>query len=62
MELMPLAQGVLVPPGVEDPYDYELLGYHSSETNQFAFTALCAAAEGHRRHLAEAAEDAEVAA
>ena len=40
MELMPLAQGVLVPPGVEDPYDYELLGYHSSETNQFAFTTL----------------------
>jgi ribonucleoside-diphosphate reductase beta chain len=40
MELMPLAQGVLVPPGVEDPYDYELLGYHSSETNQFAFTSL----------------------
>ena len=40
MELMPLAQGVLVPPGVEDPYDYELLGYHSSETNQFAFNAL----------------------
>ena len=38
MELMPLAQGVLVPPGVDDPYDYELLGYHSSETNQFAFT------------------------
>ena len=40
MELMPLAQGVLVPPGVEDPYDYELLGYHSSETNLFAFNAL----------------------
>ena len=40
MELMPLAQGVLVPPGVDDPYDYELLGYHSSETNQFAFNAL----------------------
>ena len=40
MELMPLAQGVLVPPGVSDPYDYELLGYHSSETNQFAFTTL----------------------
>jgi ribonucleoside-diphosphate reductase beta chain len=40
MELMPLAQGVLVPPGVEDPYDYEILGYHSDETNQFAFTTL----------------------
>ena len=40
MELMPLAQGVLVPPGVEDPYDYEILGYHSSETNEFAFKTL----------------------
>jgi ribonucleoside-diphosphate reductase beta chain len=40
MELMPLATGVLVPPGVEDPYDYELLGFHSSETHQFAFNAL----------------------
>ena len=39
-ELMPLATGVLVPPGVEDPYDYEILGYHSSETHQFAFTSL----------------------
>ena len=40
MELIPLATGVLVPPGVEDPYDYEILGYHSSETHQFAFNAL----------------------
>jgi ribonucleoside-diphosphate reductase beta chain len=40
LELMPLATGVLVPPGVDDPYDYELLGYHSSETHQFAFTTL----------------------
>jgi ribonucleoside-diphosphate reductase beta chain len=40
MELVPLATGVLVPPGVEDPYDYEILGYHSSETHQFAFNAL----------------------
>ena len=39
-ELMPIATGVLVPPGVEDPYDYEILGYHSSETHRFAFTAL----------------------
>ncbi|HEV2814773.1 MAG TPA: hypothetical protein VGW10_16070, partial [Solirubrobacteraceae bacterium] len=39
-ELIPLATGVLVPPGVEDPYDYEILGYHSSETHQFAFSAL----------------------
>ena len=40
MELIPIATGVLVPPGVEDPYDYELLGFHSSETHQFAFSAL----------------------
>jgi ribonucleoside-diphosphate reductase beta chain len=40
VELMPLATGVLVPPGVKDPYDYELLGFHSSETHQFAFSAL----------------------
>jgi ribonucleoside-diphosphate reductase beta chain len=40
MELMPIATGVLVPPGVKDPYDYELLGFHSSETHQFAFSAL----------------------
>ena len=39
-ELIPLATGVLVPPGVEDPYDSEILGYHSSETHQFAFNAL----------------------
>ncbi len=39
-ELIPLATGVLVPPGVEDPYDYTILGYHSSETHQFAFNAL----------------------
>ena len=39
-ELIPVATGVLVPPGVEDPYDYEILGYHSSETHQFAFTSL----------------------
>jgi ribonucleoside-diphosphate reductase beta chain len=39
-ELIPIATGVLVPPGVKDPYDYELLGYHSSETHEFAFKAL----------------------
>ncbi|HEX2084746.1 MAG TPA: hypothetical protein VHF89_03615, partial [Solirubrobacteraceae bacterium] len=39
-ELIPVATGVLVPPGVEDPYDYEILGYHSSQTHQFAFNAL----------------------
>ena len=40
MELIPIATGVLVPPGVKDPYDYEILGFHSSETHQFAFSAL----------------------
>jgi ribonucleoside-diphosphate reductase beta chain len=40
MELIPLATGVLVPPGVDDPGDYEILGFHSSETHTFAFTAL----------------------
>jgi ribonucleoside-diphosphate reductase beta chain len=40
MELIPIATAVLVPPGVTDPYDYELLGFHSSETHRFAFTAL----------------------
>jgi ribonucleoside-diphosphate reductase beta chain len=39
-ELIPVATQVLVPPGVRDPYDYEILGYHSSETHRFAFTAL----------------------
>ena len=39
-ELIPVATGVLVPPGVDDPFDYELLGYHASETHQFAFNAL----------------------
>jgi len=40
VELIPIATGVLVPPGVEDPFNYEILGYHSSEAHQFAFTAL----------------------
>src|SRR3954447_8127087 len=39
-ELIPVATGVLVPPGVEDPFNYEILGYHSSEAHGFAFTAL----------------------
>ena len=39
-ELIPIATAVLVPPGVKDPFDYEILGYHSSETHRFAFTAL----------------------
>src|SRR3954447_9470627 len=39
MELIPVAAGVLVPPGA-DPEHFEILGYSSEETNAFAFTAL----------------------
>jgi ribonucleoside-diphosphate reductase beta chain len=39
IELLPLAQGVLVPPGA-DPDKYEILGYSNDETNAFAFNAL----------------------
>jgi len=39
-ELIPVAGGVLVPPSATDPFDYELLGYSSQETNTFAFNAL----------------------
>jgi ribonucleoside-diphosphate reductase beta chain len=39
MELIPLAAGVLVPPGA-DPNNYEILGYSNDETNTFAFNAL----------------------
>jgi len=40
LELLPTAAGVLVPKG-KDPFsDWELLGYTSTEVNQFAFTAL----------------------
>src|SRR2546421_8853422 len=35
-----LFRSVLVPPGVEDPFNYEILGYHSSEAHGFAFNAL----------------------
>ena len=38
-ELLPIASGVLVPPG-QDPNDWELLGYTSEQVNTFAFTAL----------------------
>ncbi len=38
-ELLPIASGVLVPPGL-DPNDWELLGYTSVQVNTFAFTAL----------------------
>jgi len=39
MELIPMAAGVLVPPGA-DPNNFEILGYTSEVTNAFAFTAL----------------------
>ena len=39
MELIPVAAGVLVPPGA-DPENFEILGYSSEETNTFAFRAL----------------------
>jgi ribonucleoside-diphosphate reductase beta chain len=39
-ELLPVAAGVLVPKG-KDPFgEWELLGYSSTEVNEFAFTAL----------------------
>ena len=38
-ELIPLANGVLVPPGA-DPTDYTILDYTMEETNAFAFNAL----------------------
>ncbi len=39
-ELIPIAAGVLVPPGVDPTQPYEVLGYSSEETNAYAFTAL----------------------
>src|SRR5687767_6014828 len=56
-ELIPLATGVLVPPGVEDPYDYELLGYHSSVTHKFAYDALSRRLKVIGVPLVEAAEE-----
>ena len=38
-ELIPLATGVLVPPGA-DPDSYTILDYTMEETNTFAFNAL----------------------
>ncbi|MGI8557211.1 MAG: ribonucleotide-diphosphate reductase subunit beta [Solirubrobacteraceae bacterium] len=38
-ELLPIASGVLIPPGA-DPHNYEILGYGMEETNTFAFNAL----------------------
>lgn len=39
-ELLPVAAGVFVPPGLQLGDDYEILGYSSDEVNEFAFTAL----------------------
>ena len=39
-ELLPLAAGVLVPPGYQLGDDYEFFGYSSQEQSEFAFTAL----------------------
>ena len=40
IELLPVAAGVLVPPGVKPGEDWELLGYSATEVNEFAFQAL----------------------
>jgi ribonucleoside-diphosphate reductase beta chain len=40
MELLPVAAGVLVPPGYQLGDEYEFFGYTSKEQNEFAFTAL----------------------
>jgi ribonucleoside-diphosphate reductase beta chain len=39
-ELLPLAAGVLVPPGFQLGDDYEFFGYTAQEQSEFAFTAL----------------------
>jgi len=39
-ELIPVAAGVLVPPGVEVGEEYEILDYHSDQINEFAFNSL----------------------
>jgi ribonucleoside-diphosphate reductase beta chain len=40
VELLPIAAGVLVPPGYQLGDSYEILGYNSDDVNQYAFTAL----------------------
>ena len=40
VELLPLAAGVLVPPGYSLGDEYTILGYTSQEQNEYAFTAL----------------------
>jgi ribonucleoside-diphosphate reductase beta chain len=39
-ELIPIAAGVLTPPGYEVGDEYEILGYGSAEVNEFAFKSL----------------------
>jgi len=39
-ELLPVASGVLVPPGKDPAEEWEMLGYTSREINEFAFKAL----------------------
>ena len=40
MELLPVAAGVLVPPGYQLGDDYEFFGYTSKQQTEYAFTAL----------------------
>ena len=40
VELLPVAAGVFVPPGMQLGDSYEILGYSSDDVNEFAFTAL----------------------
>jgi ribonucleoside-diphosphate reductase beta chain len=39
-ELIPVAAGVLVPPGCDPNEEYEILGYSSTQVNEFAFKSL----------------------
>ena len=39
-ELIPVAAGVLVPPGQDPTEEWEILGYSSTEVNEFAFKSL----------------------
>lgn len=39
-ELLPVAAGVLIPPGVNPDEEWELFGYTKSEVNEFAFKSL----------------------
>ncbi len=39
-ELIPVAAGVLVPPGADPNEEWEILGYTSTEINEFAFKSL----------------------